>query len=231
MYDLQEVDMSINRWVSGIICGLGLMLSTSTAHAVSYNGVTLTKLLTLKTDLNQYLGYWRKMNKFLTYPAGASSDAKIGVSEVYSDSSLDNYNIADFYTMGTTAYQFGPTNSEVISLFDDNGLNLLTANLKGTGLLNIIGLNGTAGELKLTGFFDVTSGVLYNNNLVTGTIYATIVFDYLTNHKGKDFYSTTGTIEIYGKAPGNQTNVPEPASMSLLCAGLVGIARRRRKIN
>jgi len=77
----------------------------------------------------------------------------------------------------------------------------------------------------------IIGGSLNGSTVVAGTNdFAVILFDVKTSAPtvGGAQYSTTGSARVYGSLFQGTANVPEPLSLSLFGAGLVGVAVVRR---
>ncbi len=217
---------------AAMICFLTIGL-VGQAQAVTMGG-DYEEFLTLQTDA--YLGYWKDSEKFFTLNKGQENwNQPTPVSNVsFVDEALDDFTFGEVYAMGTTRNHWFDTflNTGVVSVFDDEGEVLFTAEYESGGDFESIWKNGQAGELAFSGLFTVTGGEFYERGLLDGTIYIDAAYHTVTGLYSRDIIAQYGTYRFF--SPDGipiidpPTDVPEPMSLSLLAAGLLGGAWRRK---
>ena len=199
----------------------------SAANAITIGGSEYDAIASFTTLYR--LGYWNAKKKYFTSDNVANS--AIPINNVLSvDPILDDYSLDEFYLMGTTATSAYDTAlaTGLFELKDENGVNLLTATYSELGFLDSTRISGAAGGLALSGIFTVNGGLLSSLGLVNGPIYIQASFDYVTGLHYSDMQAKNGTVVLYARAGDGSTTVPEPGTLVLLSAGLLGSTRARR---
>jgi hypothetical protein len=231
-----------------ILSLVAFVFAASSASALTINGKQYDQILSVSS--NHDFGYWPGPQKFFTFKNNDNHIVPIKVNKVnYKAAKLANVDVKEVFAMGTTAAKGNVVNSSLttqlnsgtVSLYGKNDVLLLTATYAGSGTLDAIYKSGTKGQLDVSGLFNVTGGSLFTSGLVTGSLFIDIAFDNVWQNEYKDlkvrwgtftFYqqATTGGTTTGGTTGGNTgTQIPEPASMSLLLSGVIATRLMRRK--
>ena len=203
------------------ICALALVLSvvvfSPDAKAISIGGKTYTKFLTATSSLT--FGYWAGMQKYST-----TAYAPIKVTETYVDPDFAAYDVDKIGAVGFTTYAFGTdVSSGVFDVVDAQGRNLLHGTVADADFSTNFYNN-----LSVVGLYNAVSGLWLTDGLIGSQFYAEVAFHTITGWNGRDIHAANGTFNIYRSRTGN-TNVPEPATMTLLATSLVGLLGRRSR--
>ena len=199
----------------------------------------------LAVDVGIALGFWVNMGKFQSGFMLAPTPSFAPIDRVTaSDPSLAGQPFFSLTTMGSIdpIENIQPGNfdqallTQTISLNDEPGNLLLSAALTAPGEFNVsftTDSNGAILPLNFGGhgFFDVTGGSLAGLGIFqNGPLYTEFStngpFSVISN--GADIYANTSTFKFYASS-GPHQEVPEPATVMLMGAGLVSAGLRRRK--
>ena len=217
------------------------------ANAITIGGNDFTKILSFNTSRD--MGYWVGTKKYFTFNGTDNTGmVPINVSNVTSKDTtiFGNKAITKVAAMGTTVGLDGSAlSSAILNLYGANNELLISATLLSNGVLNATRKAGYAGELDVNAVYQVTGGSLSQAGLLNGPLYIEISFDHIWQNKYKDLYANVGSFTFYQQvcAPGGcggttgggstggttGTQIPEPATVTLLGTSLLGLLRKKSK--
>ena len=215
-----------SRVMGAVALVLGLGLGVESASAITINGEDYQRFLSVESDFN--FGYWPQNRKYFTYEKKGNTPIPVDVNSI--DSDLPNLEVTEIYSMGTTTS--GNFNTDlktgIVKIIGENGINLLTAQYSNDGHISTVRKKGRAGQLDMEGLFRPISGVYYNRGFITDPIFVQFAFDTIWHLNRKDVVARGGTLNFYSRGNGGETEVPEPGTVALLLAGLLGAKQTRR---
>ncbi len=219
-----------------------LFAFVNNAQAIPVNA---KKILSFTTNVGQDLGYWAYATKFYTFRSNDNYPKPLAIANVnYKSASLAAIDFKEINIMGNTVAPGAVVNNQtttnvksgVVTMYGRNNQVLLVAEYVNAGVLSAIYKGGSAGQLNVNGTYKITGGSLFTSGTLTQNLFIDIAFNNIWQNKYKDFKATIGTYTIYSLAGGTTTggttggtNIPEPATMSLLLSGVLGSGLLRRK--